>query len=76
MDSLVKVLNPLTPERTLQELNEAHRRCEDLNQIADGYVKALQDGRAGLANGKPFFFFFLQTITLIVLSIRNTTTPA
>lgn len=51
---LVKVVNPLTPERTLQELNEAHRQCEDLKQITEAYVKALQDSRASLANGKCF----------------------
>lgn len=51
---LVKVVNPLTPERTLKELTEAHRRCEDIKQITAGYVKALQDSRASLANGKCF----------------------
>ncbi|KAI5096113.1 protein sel-1-like 3-like [Silurus meridionalis] len=44
------VVNPLTPERTLKELNEAHRRCEDIKQISEGYVKALQDSKAALAN--------------------------
>ncbi|KAB5546665.1 hypothetical protein PHYPO_G00074640 [Pangasianodon hypophthalmus] len=44
------VVNPLTPERTLKELNEAHRRCEDVKLITEGYVKALQDSRASLAN--------------------------
>lgn len=69
MDLLVKVVNPLTPERTLKELNEAHRQCEDVKQITEGYVKALQDSRASLANGKCF----LQMTTLVIHFIRNTT---
>ncbi|KAK3546865.1 hypothetical protein QTP86_003749 [Hemibagrus guttatus] len=44
------VVNPLSPERTLMELNEAHRRCEDVKQITEHYVTALQDGRARLTN--------------------------
>ncbi|KAI5609201.1 protein sel-1-like 3-like [Silurus asotus] len=44
------VVNPLTPERTLKELNEAHRRCEDIKQISEGYVKAMQDSKAALPN--------------------------
>lgn len=71
VDLLVKVVNPLTPERTLKELSEAHRRCEDVNQMTEGYAKALQDTRASLANGKCF----LEMTALVVRFIRNTSIP-
>lgn len=54
MDLLVKLVNPLTPERTLKELDEAHRRCEDVKQMTKGYVEALQDSTASPAKGKWF----------------------
>ncbi|KAM9431987.1 protein sel-1 homolog 3 [Clarias gariepinus] len=44
-----KLVNPLTPERTLKELDEAHRRCEDVKQMTKGYVEALQDSTASPA---------------------------
>lgn len=48
----MKVVNPLNPKRTLTELDEAHRRCEDIKQTTEHYITALQDGRASLTNGK------------------------
>ncbi|XP_053499800.1 protein sel-1 homolog 3 [Ictalurus furcatus] len=57
------VVNPLTPERTLQELNEAHRHCEDLKQITEAYVKALQDSRASLANDVCVSYYELSRRT-------------
>ncbi|XP_060750705.1 protein sel-1 homolog 3 [Tachysurus vachellii] len=44
------VVNPLTPERMLTGLSEAHRWCEDVKQITKDYVTALQDNRASLVD--------------------------
>ncbi|XP_047663310.1 protein sel-1 homolog 3 [Tachysurus fulvidraco] len=44
------VVNPLTPERMLTKLDQAHRWCEDVKQITKDYVTALQDNSASLVD--------------------------
>ncbi|KAK7131852.1 hypothetical protein R3I93_018421 [Phoxinus phoxinus] len=40
-----KVINPLSPVRTLNELDRLHRRCEEMQQVTEHYLQALRQSR-------------------------------
>ncbi|XP_056305432.1 protein sel-1 homolog 3-like [Danio aesculapii] len=40
-----KVRNPLSPARTLQELDRVHRQCEEMKQVTEQYLQALRHNR-------------------------------
>ncbi|XP_072552705.1 protein sel-1 homolog 3 isoform X2 [Salminus brasiliensis] len=41
-----EVVSPLSPLRTLNLLDEAHTECEEIRQVTEGYIHALQDSHA------------------------------
>ncbi|KAG9269234.1 hypothetical protein AMEX_G16239 [Astyanax mexicanus] len=41
-----KVVNPLSPLRTLNLLDEAHTECDEIRQITEDYIQALLDSQA------------------------------
>ncbi|XP_026854424.2 protein sel-1 homolog 3 isoform X1 [Electrophorus electricus] len=45
-----KVVNPLSPSRTLSELDRVHRECEETREITDRYLRAVRESRARPAN--------------------------
>ncbi|XDV45463.1 hypothetical protein PO909_013560, partial [Leuciscus waleckii] len=40
-----KVKNPLSPVRTLKELDRFHRHCEEMQQVTEQYLEALRQNR-------------------------------
>ncbi|XP_062872157.1 protein sel-1 homolog 3 [Trichomycterus rosablanca] len=45
-----QVVNPLSQLNLMKQLGETHRRCEEMNQITEGYVNAIQISRASTAH--------------------------
>ncbi|KAF5894686.1 protein sel-1 3-like, partial [Clarias magur] len=67
-----KLVNPLTPARTLKELDEAHRRCEDVQQMTKCYVKALQDSTASLTKDVCLSYYEQLRRTFVQTSCMQT----